>query len=191
MYKFPLDFVFFLSDMSKLCQTPPILELTLGIALCLAGMCSYFPQYYSLIKSRQAVGISELSLFILNVGSACLVANSVILNWGKFNCYNSDCSFWICTAKLLPLWQITVGWLMVLPLYLIFIRFKRLNSDRHCLYDLAFVITYLILIVLILSVSLGEEYSYQDENSVHKFFIVFSKILGILSAICSCVVWVR
>lgn len=145
------------------CNGPPKAELILGSILCVAGMISYFPQYYSLIKTRQAMGISELSLFILNVGSACLVANSVILNWSKFACYNT-CGFWICTARLLPLWQISVGWIMVLPLYLIFIRFKRLNSERHCLFDLGFVITYLVLVILILCVSLGEEFSSTDSR---------------------------
>lgn len=179
------------------CSGPPKTEEILGILLCLAGMCSYFPQYYSLIKSKQTVGVSELSLFILNVGSACLVANSVILNWSMFQCYQSGgsglsaaCNFWICTANLLPLWQISVGWLMVLPLYLIFIRFKRLESERHCLYDLAYLLTYVIFIMVILIVSLVEEYKSSDPVYTRGFFLVFSKILGIIAAVLSCVVWI-
>ena len=168
------------------CKGPPTTELVLGIALCVAGTLSYFPQYYSLIKSRQSKGISELSLFILNLGSACLLANIVILNWFRWQCY-SECGFWVCTGNLLPVWQIAVGWIMVVPLYLIFIRFKRLHSERHCAYDLAFLLTYVLFIMLILIVSLAEELSPTDSR---EFFIVFSKILGIVSAISSCVVWI-
>ena len=168
------------------CTRPPTADEVVGWCLCIAGMCSYFPQYYSLIKSKQAKGISELSLFLLNIGSACLVVNSIILNWYKWQCYNK-CGFWLCTANLLPFWQILVGWIMVVPLYLIFIRFKRLNSERHCAYDLAFVLTYALFIIIVLAIGLSEKFTEGDSKP---FFLGLSYFMGIASAVFFCVVWI-
>ena len=95
------------------CITLPVTSYVLGILLCIAGVISYFPQYYSLIKSKQSAGVSESSLLLLNISSACLSINAIILNWYKWECYKK-CSFWICTANLLSLWQILMGWIMVI-----------------------------------------------------------------------------
>jgi uncharacterized protein with PQ loop repeat len=48
------------------------------ISICFAGCVSYIPQYYSLIKSEQIKGISEISLLIMNVAGATLTANAFI-----------------------------------------------------------------------------------------------------------------
>ena len=95
------------------CISEPVFNIVLGSLLCVGGMISYIPQYYSLIKAKQPKGISEMSLVTLCIGSAFLTANAFILNWWKFNCYD-NCSFWLCTSKLLSLFQICVGWIMVI-----------------------------------------------------------------------------
>jgi uncharacterized protein with PQ loop repeat len=179
------------------CVVDPVIDYILGIVLCVAGMISYLPQYHSLITSttEESREISEKSFFILNVGNACLAANSIILNWYKWDCY-SHCNRWLCTAKLLPVLQIVVGWIMVLPLYIIFIRLKVKNNrhrGRHCAFDLAYILTYALVVILILGISLGEKLNSNDPaglRDVRGFFTVFSQILGVMSALCSCFVWI-
>lgn len=169
------------------CTVEPVYSYVLGILLCIGGMISYFPQYYSLIKSKQHKGISELSLFILNIGSACLAANAFILNWAKFDCYN-QCSFWICSANLLSLFQIMVGWIMVFPLYLIFLRYKIRNSERRIIYDIIYIFIYILFILTMVIVGLSEKI--KSPNSTN-FFVVSAWILGgVISPICSCIVWI-
>jgi len=175
------------------CVQKPTLDYALGIVLGLAGTLSYLPQYYTLIKTKQAKGISELSLFILNIGNACLSLNSLISNWGAWTCYD-NCSFWLCSANLLPLWQILLGWIMVVPLYIVFVRFKiRDNrprwkfSKRYCIYDLAFVLTYMVFVVVVVAISLAEE---MISNDNRQFFAAFAIVLGISAAICSSIVWI-
>jgi len=162
-----------------------IFSIVLGILLCLGGMISYFPQYYSLVKAKQATGISEFSLLLLNIGSACLTANSFILNWWKFECYEHY-NFWYCTGNLLSLFQIMIGWLMVFPLYLIFIRYKIKTSERKIIHDIAYVVIYVLFILVIIIVGLAEKLSSKNSN---EFFVISAKILGVVSAICSSIVW--
>jgi uncharacterized protein with PQ loop repeat len=180
------------------CIVDPIIDYILGIALCIAGMASYFPQYYSLITSttEESREISEKSLFILNVGNAFLAANSIILNWYKWDCYSECNNFWLCSAKMLPVIQITVGWIMVIPLYIIYIRFKvqgNRHRGRHCAFDLAYILTYALVIIIVLAISLGEKLNSNDPvglKDIRGFFNVFSQILGVLCAGCSCLVWI-
>lgn len=165
------------------CNIQPIYTYVLGILLCIGGTITYFPQYYSLIKSKHSKGISELSLFILNIGSACLAANSFILNWFKFQCY-SNCSFWLCTANLLSLFQIIIGWIVVFPLYLIFVRYKIKHSENRILYDLVYFIVYTVFILIMILVGLFEKVKDNIE-----FFQISAYSLGIISMICTCIVW--
>lgn len=167
------------------CQGEPLFSYILGIVLCIGGTISYLPQYYSLIKTKQHKGISELSLLLLNIGSACLAANSFILNWWKFGCYQ-HCNFWLCSANLLSLFQIMVGWIMVFPLYLIFIRYKMKNSERRMRYDIVYISIYVLFVLVMVIVGLAEKLSPGDSR---EFFNITAKILGIISAICSCIVW--
>lgn len=166
------------------CQAEPFYSYILGICLCVAGIVSYLPQYYSLIKSGQTTGISEISLLILNIGGATLAANSFILNYWKFECYDR-CSALLCTANLLPLIQIFIGWIVVLPLYLIFIRFKIQTSKKRLLSDIRFILTYMIFVVVMLIFGIIEKVYIGNTN----FFKIAAITLGIISAICSCIVW--
>ena len=162
------------------CTVEPVYSYVLGILLCVGGMISYFPQYYSLIKTKQHKGISELSLFILNIGSACLAANSFILNWYKFECYH-HCSFWICGANLLSMFQIMVGWIMVFPLYLIFIRYKIKNSDKRIIYDIIYIFIYIFFILVMIIVGLSEKFK---TNNISFFKITAWILGGVISPIC-------
>ena len=168
------------------CVAEPLYSYILGIFLCIAGTISYIPQYYSLIKSEQTEGISELSLLILNIGNAALTANSFILNYGKFQCYQ-NCSAALCTGNLLPLMQITVGWLVVLPLYFMFVRYKIKKSKNRVLNDIRYIITYVVFIVGMMLFGIIEKTVSTDSSTV---FHISAIMLGILAALCSCVVWI-
>ncbi len=166
------------------CQPEPLYSYILGLCLCVAGIFSYLPQYYSLVKSGQTDNISEISLLILNIGSATLFANSFILNFSKLDCYD-NCSFLLCTANLLPVFQILIGWIVVLPLYLIFVRFKIKNSKKRLISDVRFILTYMVFVLILLIFGLIEKIYFNNT----KFFQIAAYTLGIISALCSCTVW--
>lgn len=168
-----------------ICDHTPIATTILGYLLCIGGVISYAPQYFNLITTKQHKGISELSLLLLNAGSASLAANALILNWYKFECYY-HCNFWLCTNDLLSMYQIILGWLVVFPLYLLFVRYKIKNSERKAINDIIYVGIYIIFILVMIIVGLVEKLS-QDNT---KFFIVCAKILGVLSAVFSSIVWI-
>lgn len=126
-----------------------------------------------------------MSLLILNIGSATLSANSFLLNYWKFTCYD-NCTFLLCTANLLPMLQIFVGWVAVLPLYLIFVRFKIQTSKKRVLSDIRFLLTYLIFVFVMLVFGLVEKIFFGN-NTI--FFHIAAITLGLISAVCSCFVW--
>lgn len=173
-----------------LCAAEPIAVYILGAILCL-GFVSYLPQYYELLKRKNIDGLSEPSLLILNISTATLAGNSFILNYGKFKCYSfsnekAGCSFWVCTGDLLPLWQIGMAWIVVIPLYCIYIRFKMRQSDRLC-YDISWFLSYMISL-LIMTIFAVNYYEFSKDSTL--FFEWFAYILGIISAICSAIVWI-
>lgn len=167
-----------------LCAAEPIAVYILGAILCL-GFVSYLPQYYEILKRKNIDGLSEPSLLILNLSTATLAGNSLILNYGKFKCY-ADCSFWICTGDLLPLWQITIAWLAVIPLYCIYIRFKMRQSERFC-YDTSWFLSYMITMILMI-IFATNYYEFSRDSSI--FFEWLAYILGLISALCSIIVWI-
>ena len=158
----------------------------MAIAICVGGTISYLPQYYSMITSKQIKGISEISLLIMNIAGATLAANAFILNYWRFQCYQ-NCSFWICTGRLLSLFQIFIGWLVVVPLYFIFIRFKIRGSQKRILSDIRYIMTYLIFVGVMILIGLVDK---AVDNNSSIFFRVAATILGILSAICSAIIWI-
>jgi len=81
-----------------------------------------------------------------------------------------------------------VGWIMVFPLYLIFIRFKIQNSERRIIYDMVYIFIYVLFILVMIIVGLSEKLRASDSTS---FFKISAWILGgIISPICSCIVWI-
>lgn len=168
------------------CVPAPVYGYVLGICLCIGGVLSYLPQYYSLIKSGQSTGIHEFSILLLNVGSACLAANSFILNYWKFECYD-QCSFWLCSGNLLSMFQIWIGWISVLPLYLIFLRFKIRESEKRVLNDIIYGLIYIMFIFIMIIVGVTEKSISSDSKA---FFRISAQVLGIISAICSFFVWI-
>lgn len=168
------------------CDPETVITYIFAISICLAGIVSYFPQYYSMIKSEQIKGISEISLLIMNIAGATLAANAFILNYWRFHCYDT-CSFWICTGRLLSLLQIFIGWIVVVPLYFIFIRFKIKGSQKRILSDIRYIMTYLIFVGIMILIGLVDKAL--DSNSAI-FFRVAATILGILAAICSAIIWI-
>lgn len=168
------------------CEPASVVNYVLGTILCVGGTVSYIPQYISLIRSGQPTGISELSLLLLNVGSACLAANSFILNYYRFECYHI-CGFWLCTGNLLSLWQILVGWLAVLPLYAIFLRYKIRTSQEKVLNDIMYGVIYAAFIAIMVIVGVTEKEVSSDSRH---FFSILARIMGITSAIASFFVWI-
>ena len=173
------------------CQLESPVTYALGIFLCIGGMVSYFPQYIALLRSKQEVAVSELSLLFLNIGSACLACNSLILNFYKFQCYHY-CNFWLCSGNLLAFFQICVGWIIVFPLYLIFVcmqyKFRNISqtSYRKCFYELSYIIMYCVFLLVVVLLLAIEKFTYNNVN----VFDVIAYIFGIMSTICCSIVWI-
>lgn len=85
---------------------------------------------------------------------------------------------------MLSFFQIAVNFLAAIPIWLIFLRFKIRDSERACVYDLGYALTFAVLVIVALIVSVVEQ---QQHNSV--FFAVFARILGVASALGGALVW--
>ena len=202
------------------CESESIITYTIGVLLCVGGILSYLPQYITLINSKKAKGISESSLFILNVGSFFLACNSLILNWWKFECYN-HCNFFLCTGNLLAFFQICIGWIIVFPLYIIYVylqyKYNRTNVElergdstsdpesfskkdsevkKCCKWNFSdnqrkiYELMYVILYAVFFIVVVILLTIEKFTYGNVNVLIVVAYILGICSMICSAIVWV-
>jgi uncharacterized protein with PQ loop repeat len=173
------------------CTQESTITYVIGVFLCIGGIVSYLPQYLALLNSKEEPVISELSLLFLNIGSASLACNSLILNFYQFKCYK-ECSFWICSGNLLPFFQICIGWIIVFPLYLIYVRvvykFRETakKSYKNCMYEMSYVITYAIFLIVVILLLAIEDYTYKNVN----VFNIIAYILGIISMVCWSIVWI-
>ena len=173
------------------CEADSTITYVLGVLLCIGGILSYLPQYIALIKSKKGQGVSELSLFILNVGSLCLACNSLILNWWQFECYNF-CSFFLCSGNLLAFYQILLGWIMVFPLYLIYVymqyKLKETSktSFKTCLYGMSYIIAFAIFLTVLVLLLAIEKFTYNNINTLY----LVAYVLGVASMVCSGIVWI-
>ena len=182
MFEFLRNLVF----NSYRCSYEPIYGYILGILLCVGGIISYIPQYRSLIRKGNSEGINEFSLLLLNISSAFLAINSFVLNYWRFECYKF-CSFWLCSGNLLAFWQILTGWIIVIPLYVLFIRYKVKESQQRVFNDIIYGFTYLLILILIVVIGTAEKLLYVDTN---EFFKTSAWILGVLSALISSIAWI-
>jgi uncharacterized protein with PQ loop repeat len=185
-------------DVSDVCNEQSTFVYVGAALLCAGGLVSYIPQYIELIRSRQPDNISEKSLFILSLSGAALFLNALIFNWGKFDCFSDPaCSNWICFANLLGVLQIGINWFVVNPLYGIFVWLKLRNRHawettnrlRRWLFELGYILTYLAVLCVALTLSVVE-HSRVDQKAAGAFFGVFAGGLGVSAAVGSAVVWI-
>ena len=169
------------------CAAEPIYSYALGIFLCIGGTISYIPQVYNIIKEKNHKGISEMTLFLLSSGAAALAANSFILNWYRFQCFSMCKSWWLCVANLLSLIQILIGFIMCLPLYLVFMRYKIASSNKRVIYDLRYLLLHLSFVLIMIIVGLAEKIEARNSKD---FFMVTAWILGgLVSPVLSSIIW--
>ena len=166
-----------------------ILGILTGTAICLGGIGSYIPQFYNIIKYESVEGISEMCLVLMNIGLMCLTMNSLIYNWNYFFCNSAE-----CFSNLFPFIQIALSWFMVLIYYIIFITYKFKNRNNNNLtkaykkrifFGLHYVTTYLLFIIFVIALSLGEKV----QGNVG-FFKPFADILGYSSAVMNSLVYI-
>jgi uncharacterized protein with PQ loop repeat len=155
------------------------LGIALGICLTIAGIGTYIPQFHNIVSLKSVDGISELSLILMNIGSMCLTMNLVIRSWNYFFCNSLE-----CFSNLLPLFNVSIAWLMTLIYYIIFITYKIKNREKRIISGLKYALTYFIFTILIVSLALGEKI---QNNS--NFFIIYEKVLGISSAVLNAFVY--
>ena len=172
---------------NQACNPEAPYKYVLGILLAVGAIVSYFPQFYSLLKSKNHQGISEFSLWILCLSYYSLIYNVLVLNWWKFQCYK-HCSFWVCTANLMSIIPIIIGFLMAFPLYILFTRYKIKNSDRKVIHDLVYILVFILFIMTTAIIALSEKYIISNSGG---FFKISAWIAGgVISPLCSCLVWV-
>ena len=158
--------------------------IILGIGINLGSIISYIPQFHAIVKHKSVEGISEASLIIANMGMMCLTMNSLIFSWESFFCLGS-LKTQECLSNLTPFITITISWLMVLIYYIIFIIYKFRDAEKRLLSGLNYVFTYLLVLLLVISLALGEKM--QGNN---KFFTIYANVLGIASAIFNGLVYI-
>ena len=64
------------------CVQESTITYVIGVFLCIGGILSYLPQYIALINSKEEPVISELSLLLLNIGSASL-GNNILIRYSE------------------------------------------------------------------------------------------------------------
>lgn len=117
----------------------------------------------------------------MNVGMMCLTMNLIIISWPYFHISFSLETF----TSLLPFISVLISWLMCLIYYIIFITYKIKNLEKRFVSALSYTFTYIIFIILIISLALAEQY---EHNS--SFFFIYEKVLGISSAILNGIVYI-
>ena len=162
-------------------QSNEIFSFVLTILIILGSILSYIPQFHIIIKNKSVDNISELTLVLSNIGFLCLTLNLLILSWNDLFCpvYLS------CFINILPLLTCLVSWLLLLIYYGIFIFYRIKNRNKRIISVLNYLICYFIFTIFIIALSLGEKIA---ENN--KFFVSFSKILGICSAVMNGLVYI-
>ena len=158
------------------------LQIVFGLCLTVGGVLTYIPQFYTIIKNKSVSGISELSLILMNIGMFALSTNLIIISWNSFFCspFNTK-----CFSDLIPFINVVASWLMTLIYYIIFITYKMKNREKRIISGLNYMITYILFIILIIVLSLTEKVAHND-----KFFEIYEKVLGILSAILNGLVYI-
>ena len=156
-----------------------ILGIVLGFCLCIGSVVSYVPQFIKIVQSKSVESISEPSLILMNIGMMCLCMNICIEYWNFFFCTDFE-----CFSNLFPFLNVTISWLMVLIYYSIFITFKIKKTEKRVISALSYAFTYCIFAILVVALALGEKL----ENS-NGFFSIYSKVLGISSAIANGLVY--
>ena len=154
-----------------------VLGIILGILISLGSISSYIPQFYKIIKCKSVEGISEPSLILMNLSGLFLTMNSLIYSWTYI--LNKDIS------NLLPFMTIALSWLMVLVYYIIFITYKIKKLEKRIISGLSYVFTYIIFIILIVALALGEKMKHNTD-----FFAIYAEILGISSAVLTCLIYI-
>jgi len=151
--------------------------IVLGAFLSIGGILTYIPQFHKIVKNKSVDAISEPCLLLMNLAMMCLTMNSLIYNWSYF--------FTFDIVNLLPFITIAISWLMVLVYYVIFITYKIKNLEKRLISGLTYIFTYLICLLLIIALALGEK---MEHNK--KFFIIYADILGITSAVLNGLVYI-
>lgn len=169
--------------LNETCSAETLVNQIVGISLGVGGLLSYIPQYWSIFRRGSHKGLSQLTLYTLNLSGAFLVMNALILNWPSFQCYWA-CPAWSCTTHLLPVYQIVINWLVVMPLYALFLYYKVRLSEASCLSNSAYLLTYMIVVLVAVSVAFAAKLKHREQ-----VLEIMAHILGALSTILCCVMW--
>jgi hypothetical protein len=80
------------------------------------ALVSFLPQHVALLRSRSAVGLSWTWMLLSNIATWCLVFNVIGLSYAELDCCASV-SFGGCMEILLPVFQVSVAALNMLPIF--------------------------------------------------------------------------
>ncbi|EGG16543.1 hypothetical protein DFA_09087 [Cavenderia fasciculata] len=98
------------------------LSIALGVGLIIGGVGSTLPQHIKLLKTRRAVGLSYLWLFLGNINQFSAVCNAFMIKYPQIQaCYQT--SFLDCAPSMLALIQLFSLWVFTIPIYIMYILF--------------------------------------------------------------------
>ena len=169
-----------------LCINLPIYEYIIGIIICIGSIISYIPQYYTLIKTKSSVGLSEFSIILSNMSFFLLSYDSIISNFYRLQCFKT-CHMLFCMGYMMSFIQLLLGWILVSILYILYLKYKIRESRTSTIYNFIYVIIYGICILIITIISLISLY---HMNDYIKMFNILTKIVGIFAGICTFLLWV-
>lgn len=140
------------SDASKEClkedTDKSILAISVGLVLIAGITASYVPQFISLIRAKSSAGLNWTTYLISILSSNCNLLNALLLHWETFICCRFV-RFLTCNEDLLFFYQLAIGWVNLVPLYILILRyFPDSKRSRSFLLALLSFIAYLLLVLL-------------------------------------------
>jgi len=94
-------------------------DYALGSILIVGVIVSYIPQYIKILQNKSSKGISYLAVYLSNVSTASNTLNVVLERYNVFACCGMFPFAYECISTLLPLIQISLGFLNCFPLFIL------------------------------------------------------------------------
>jgi len=174
--------------------SPSTANLIVALVLVIGIICSYFPQYISIVRRKSSDGLDIIMLSIALLSAFFTASNSGILKWPLVTCCK-DLSFGECVLNNLATEQLIASLLCVFVLFCLYLKYFRVepteNESRGARLKLKkiHIAVFLATIFVGLFVSILAGILYYNLNFSSKVLSQYANVLGIMSGICVVFQW--
>jgi len=156
-------------------------SIALGVVLVVGSIISVIPQHVKIFKTRSAVGLSYLWLFLANLNQFSSFIAAVVLKYPQIQA----CSYvglFPCLPSLLDALQLFVIWFFTFPIYIWFLWFsdpKSMNKRDWLLARVFFVLA----MTYVLGTTLTATIFLNKIGECERLTIWYANAMGILSTV--------